>query len=124
LYESLQRYKDVFVTLSYAGSASLTLNAQPPKGCATEVPDSTCEVYLHIKGLVDINQERAKLVTKRKSSQDAKDQLRHRMAQPDYVHVPPFVKEQNEEKLVSLDQELSNIDKAIHTLDLLVNEQQ
>jgi len=113
----------VIVTLSYSGLVEITLNGLPPKGCATEVPDSTCEVYLHIKGLVDFNLERAKLVTKRKGTIDGKEQVEKRRAQADYAHVPQVIKERDDEKLLSLEQELASIDKAIATLDQLIQEE-
>jgi len=120
----LNRYKDVLITLSYLGSIEITANSTTtPKGCATEVPDNTCEVYLHIKGLVDFSQERTKLISKRKATQDNIDQLNAKMAQSDYTHVPATIKEQNDERLIALQQELASIEKAIKTLNHLLEEE-
>jgi len=123
LFNVLTTYKDVIITLSYIGNLEISLRAHtPPKGCATEVPDSTCVVYLHIKGLIDFTQERTKLVAKLKAAQDNKEQVLLRMSQADYVHVPQSVKEQMEEKLSSLNQEIASIEKAVLTLEQLLLE--
>jgi len=124
LKDLLVKYTEMIVTLAYLGNLEVTHDtAHPPKGCAAEIPDSTCEIYLHIKGLVDFNQEKTRLVTKLKQTQDNKDQLIARQGQADYAYVPDFIKEQNQAKLASLDQELTNVNNAVRTIQNLLDEQ-
>eukprot|EP00871_Galdieria_phlegrea_P001425 jgi/Galph1/2283/GphlegSOOS_G928.1 len=60
--------KDVIQTLSLAGSLKVfggDLQSDPiPGGCAMEVVDDSCEVYLVLKGLIDVEAEWKKLVAK------------------------------------------------------------
>jgi len=123
LQHLLSKYKNVVITLAFLGNLEVTMDSPTtPKGCATEVPDSTCEIYLHIKGLVDFNQEKTKMATKLKQTQDNKDELTARMNQGDYVYVPEFIKEQNVEKVSAYDREIASVTKAIHTLQQLLEE--
>jgi len=113
--ERLLRYERVFLALAYAGKLTVTVNAEPPQGCAADIPDSSCEIYLHIKGLVDIDQELSKLNTKFYNTDTQHQALLQRMGSSDYAKVPDNIKEKDNEKLEHLIVELENIQKAMKT---------
>jgi len=115
--ERLLRFEGVFVVLSYAGKLTVTVNEEPPLGCAADIPDSSCEVYLHIKGLVDIDQELSRLNTKFNNADTQYQALLQRMGSSDYDKVPDHVKEEDCEKREHLTVELENIKKAIKTFN-------
>jgi len=115
--ERLLRYEGVFVALSYAGKLTVTVNEEPPRGCAADIPDRSCEIYLHIKGLVDIDQELSKLNTKYNNAHSLRQTLLQRMDSSDYTKVPDHIKERDNEKLEHLTVELENVQKAMKTFN-------
>jgi len=112
----LEKYRKSIITLAYLDKLEVTVKAdKSPKGCAADIPDASCEIYLHIKGLVDIAQEIKRLTQKLTNSENQKKDLVVRMTQADYTMVPQEVRERNEEKLASLEDEIKLLENAIQT---------
>eukprot|EP00794_Sanderia_malayensis_P015714 gene15714-17299_t len=93
-----------------------------PNGCAVALVGEKCEVYLHIKGLVDIDKEIAKLEKKLSSTESQLCKLIEAMGIEDYdMKVPENVRKQNNEKSTQLTTEAEKIKRAIANLKEAAN---
>jgi len=115
----LNNYKNIIATLAYAGECEIRSHIEPIKGCAVGIPNENSIIYLHIKGMVDKTTEIKNLETKIKKLQEEIKSLSIRMNRIDYYLVPDEIKEQNKEKSISMNQELSNTQKALTVLSSL-----
>jgi valyl-tRNA synthetase len=106
-------YAAFIQVLTYCGETSVALNADIPAGSAAAIPNATAEVYLLIKGLVNVEQEVAKLNAKIANSQKQRDALAKKMALPTYKNVPETVQQGDSKKLQAFDDELKNLATAI-----------
>jgi valyl-tRNA synthetase len=107
------RHAALITVLSYSGETSINLNGEIPPASAASVPNATCEAYLLIKGLVNIEQEVAKLNGKIANNQKQRDLLTKKMGTSTYVNVPEAVRTGDSKKLQALDEELANLNIAI-----------
>lgn len=91
-----------------------TLNVeQQPEGCAVEIISESCQVYMLIKGLVDIKTEIDKLEKKKGKIQGDYDKLLKQTQNPQYHKVPQSLKEENQKKLEAYQEELNIASKSI-----------
>jgi len=96
--------KDIIETLALASDLSIlaAFRDDPvPPGCAIQVVDDSCEVYLLLKGLVDFDVEYKKLQAKAEEKRLQVQAYQQKMQAPGYDKVPQQVKQRNEEYLVS-----------------------
>jgi valyl-tRNA synthetase len=92
---AIAELRDTITFLSQSGSAEMLLNKQPPEGCAVEIVNESMEVYLMIKGLVDIAAEVKKLEEKKGKLQAEFDKLKKQTEGPNWAKVPEKVKADN-----------------------------
>jgi len=115
--EQLQKmilpYKEGITFLSNSEAAEIVVNQSTPAGCAVEIVNENCEVYLMIKGLVDIAAELDKLEKKKTKTEVDYDKLLKQTQGPNYHKVPDKLKQENTEKLSTLHQEIVTAEKAI-----------
>jgi len=115
----LHKYKNIMITLAYTGDIEIMCDIEPIKGCAVGIPNESSILYLHIEGLVNKEKEMKKLETKLKKTINEIESIEKRMNEPDYHMVPEEIKENNNEKLISLNQEKNNIELAISVISEL-----
>lgn len=112
--KSLEPLTDVLAFLSQSSQIELLLNStEAPEGCAVEIVNETCQVYLTIKGLVDISTEIEKLERKKVKTQGEFDKLDKQTKGPNYHKIPDNVKAENTKKLESLSSEIDIAAKTI-----------
>eukprot|EP00744_Colponema_vietnamica_P001718 GILI01002816.1.p1 GENE.GILI01002816.1~~GILI01002816.1.p1 ORF type:complete len:973 (-),score=377.56 GILI01002816.1:248-3166(-) len=85
-----------------------------PEGCAVDVVNDSLEVFLMVRGLIDVAAETAKLSKKKTVAQTALEQLKKKMTIPDYENkVPANIQEKNSQQLAALEAEIAAIDSAV-----------
>uniref|UniRef100_A0A3Q1FP25 Valine--tRNA ligase n=1 Tax=Acanthochromis polyacanthus TaxID=80966 RepID=A0A3Q1FP25_9TELE len=97
----VQKYSLQIQTLSYSQAVIPLIANQPvPEGCAVAIASDRCTVNLMLKGLIDVEKEVAKLMTKKGDLEKQMEKLRENMAKSDYKEkVPVKVQEQDAEKV-------------------------
>nr|XP_020466527.1 valine--tRNA ligase [Monopterus albus] len=111
----VQKYSLQIQTLS-SSQAIIPLTAgQPvPEGCAVAIASDRCTVNLMLKGLIDVEKEVAKLMTKKSDLEKQMDKMREKMTKNDYKEkVPVKVQEQDAEKLRQSQTELEKVKEAM-----------
>lgn len=111
----VQKYSLQIQTLSYSQAIIPLTATQPvPEGCAVAIASDRCTVNLMLKGLIDVEKEVAKLLTKRGDLEKQMEKLREKMAKSDYKEkVPVKVQEQDAEKLRQSQTELEKVKEAV-----------
>ncbi|KAG7216954.1 hypothetical protein INR49_001608, partial [Caranx melampygus] len=115
----VQKYSLQIQTLSYSQAIiPLTANQPVPEGCAVAIASDRCTVNLMLKtqdkGLIDVEKELAKLMTKKGDLEKQMEKLREKMAKNDYKEkVPVKVQEQDAEKLRQSQTELEKVKEAV-----------
>uniref|UniRef100_A0A3Q3F1S8 Valine--tRNA ligase n=1 Tax=Labrus bergylta TaxID=56723 RepID=A0A3Q3F1S8_9LABR len=111
----VQKYSLQVQTLSYSQAViPLTANQPVPEGCAVAIASDRCTVNLMLKGLIDVEKEMAKLVTKKGDLEKQMEKLKEKMAKSDYKEkVPVKVQEQDAEKLRQSQTELEKVNEAM-----------
>ncbi|XP_018527789.1 valine--tRNA ligase [Lates calcarifer] len=111
----VQKYSLQIQTLSYSQAIiPLTANQPVPEGCAVAIASDRCTVNLMLKGLIDVEKEVAKLMTKKGDLEKQMEKLREKMAKSDYKEkVPVKVQEQDTEKLRQSQTELEKVKEAM-----------
>uniref|UniRef100_A0A3P9PD96 Valine--tRNA ligase n=1 Tax=Poecilia reticulata TaxID=8081 RepID=A0A3P9PD96_POERE len=111
----LQKYSLQIQTLSYSQAViPLTAEQPVPEGCAVAIASDRCTVNLMLKGLIDVEKEVTKLMTKKGDLEKQMEKLREKMAKNDYKEkVPAKVQEQDAEKLRQSQTELQKVTEAI-----------
>ncbi|XP_023278259.1 valine--tRNA ligase-like [Seriola lalandi dorsalis] len=111
----VQKYSLQIQTLSYSQAIiPLTANQPVPEGCAVAIASDRCTVNLMLKGLIDVEKEVAKLMTKKGDLEKQMEKLREKMAKNDYKEkVPVKVQEQDAEKLRQSQTELEKVKEAV-----------
>ncbi|TNN81671.1 Valine--tRNA ligase [Liparis tanakae] len=102
-------------TLSYSQAViALTAKQPVPGGCAVAIASDRCTVNLMLKGLIDVEKEVAKLMTKKGDLEKQTEKLREKIAKSDYKEkVPVKVQEQDAEKLRQSQSELEKVNEAM-----------
>ena len=109
-------YTETIAFLSKSSQVNMVLNqSTTPEGCATEIVNETCEVYMLIKGLVDIAVEIKKLEQKKVKLQSDYDRIFKQTQSPNYHKVPESVKTDNTSKMETIQQEIKLTDKAVES---------
>ncbi|KAM9852346.1 valine--tRNA ligase isoform 2-T2 [Aulostomus maculatus] len=111
----VQKYSLQIQTLSYSQAViPLTGNQQVPEGCAVAIASDRCTVNLMLKGLIDVEKEVTKLITKKGDLEKQMEKLREKLAKSDYREkVPVKVQEQDTEKLRQNQTELEKVQEAM-----------
>ncbi|KAK2844778.1 hypothetical protein Q5P01_011437 [Channa striata] len=111
----VQKYSLQIQTLSYSQAIiPLTDNQPVPEGCAVAIASDKCTVNLMLKGLIDVEKEISKLMTKKGDLEKQMEKLREKMAKNDYKDkVPVKVQEQDAEKLRQSQTELEKVKEAM-----------
>ncbi|XP_012725768.2 valine--tRNA ligase [Fundulus heteroclitus] len=111
----VQKYSLQIQTLSYSQAViPLTSNQPVPEGCAVAIASDRCTVNLMLKGLIDVEKEVTKLMTKKGDLEKQMEKLREKLAKNDYKEkVPAKVQEQDAEKLRQSQTELEKVKEAI-----------
>jgi len=95
-------------SLSLAGDVQVQLNVQAPAGCAINVINESCDVFVDIKDLIDVAAEIQRMQGKRAQLATQRDNLLAKINQPQYEkNVPAAVKEEHAQKLANLEQEIA-----------------
>uniref|UniRef100_A0A672HPA1 Valine--tRNA ligase n=1 Tax=Salarias fasciatus TaxID=181472 RepID=A0A672HPA1_SALFA len=111
----VQKYSLQIQTLSYSQAVIPLTAGQPvPEGCAVAIASDRCTVNLMLKGLIDVEKEVAKLMTKESDLEKQMEKLREKMVKNDYKEkVPVKVQEQDAEKLRQSQTELEKVKEAV-----------
>uniref|UniRef100_A0AAQ4QIX4 Valine--tRNA ligase n=1 Tax=Gasterosteus aculeatus aculeatus TaxID=481459 RepID=A0AAQ4QIX4_GASAC len=111
----VQKYSLPIQTLSYSQAVIAVAAEQPvPGGCAVAIASDRCTVNLMLKGLIDVEKEVAKLMTKKGELEKQMEKLRGKMGKSDYKEkVPVKVQEQDAEKLRQNQTELEKVNEAV-----------
>lgn len=81
---------------------------------------SSCEAYLHLKGVIDVKKETERLLGKKEKAEGWIKKLLETMDAADYSEkVPVDVREANSEKLRQYEAELNKVAEAIKTISLI-----
>ncbi|KAK9500425.1 hypothetical protein O3M35_001693 [Rhynocoris fuscipes] len=89
---------------------------KPPQGCAILTVSDKCEVFLVLKGLIDLDKEMEKLKKKKENIIQVINKLETLMTSDDYKKVPEDVKALNSEKLNQNKIELEKVEDAFKIL--------
>lgn len=111
----VEKYSLQIQTLSYS-QAVLPVPASEavPGGCAVAIASDRCTVNLMLKGLIDVEKEVAKLMTKKADLEKQMEKIKEKMAKSDYKDkVPAKVQEQDTEKLRQSQTELEKVKEAV-----------
>jgi hypothetical protein len=87
---------DTIVTLGSLSQLAILFNEPAPTGCAVHIVDPTCELYLELKGTVDVNAETARLEKLISTKKNEIEQLRKRSFAPG---VPKEIQEKNAQRV-------------------------
>uniref|UniRef100_A0A8P4KK08 Valine--tRNA ligase n=1 Tax=Dicentrarchus labrax TaxID=13489 RepID=A0A8P4KK08_DICLA len=111
----VQKYSLQIQTLSYSQAIiPLTANQPVPEGCAVAIASDRCTVNLMLKGIIDVEKEVAKLMTKKGDLEKQMEKLTEKMSKSDYKEkVPVKVQEQDAEKLRQSQTELEKVKEAM-----------
>ncbi|XP_072317796.1 valine--tRNA ligase [Eucyclogobius newberryi] len=111
----VEKYSLQIQTLSYSREVVPVAAAQPvPDGCAVAIASDRCTVNLVLKGLIDVEKEVAKLMTKKAELEKQMEKVNEKMAKSDYGDkVPLKVREQDAEKLRQSRAELEKVKEAV-----------
>ncbi|XP_027145509.1 valine--tRNA ligase [Larimichthys crocea] len=111
----VQKYSLQIQTLSYSQAIiPLTATEPVPEGCAVAIASDRCTVNLMLKGLIDVEKEVAKLMTKKGDLEKQMEKLREKIGKSDYKEkVPVKVQEQDAEKLRQSQTELEKVKEAM-----------
>mmetsp|Transcript_10627 Transcript_10627/g.41279 ORF Transcript_10627/g.41279 Transcript_10627/m.41279 type:complete len:1065 (-) Transcript_10627:7-3201(-) len=90
-----------------------------PRGCAMEVADDAIVALVNLSGLVDTEQELARLSKQQEKKQSAVESLNKRMEGAGWDKIPEEVREKDEEAKRKLDDELAAISKAIALMEAM-----
>uniref|UniRef100_A0A3P8WTC0 Valine--tRNA ligase n=1 Tax=Cynoglossus semilaevis TaxID=244447 RepID=A0A3P8WTC0_CYNSE len=111
----VQTYSLQIQTLTYSQTVvPLTADQSVPEGCAVAMASDRCTVNLLLKGLIDVEKEVTKLMTRRGDLEKQLEKLREKMVKNDYKEkVPLKVQEQDSEKLRQSQTELEKVKEAV-----------
>lgn len=108
------RHKDLFLTLSSASDATVS-SEEAPDGCAVHILNESVEVYLVVKGIVDVKAEITKLEAKLKQLETSLLGWKKKLTAPNYeTKVPEAVRKLNSDKIASIEQEIATTNNAIN----------
>jgi len=119
MFDTLREYSDVIKTLGYAGSIELLQNSPSNEACAVNVVNMSCDVYVDIRDMIDVNVEISRLESKCSSLENQKETLLKKMNNPSYSKVPENIRNDNSQKLSSLEQEILSTKTAIENFSKL-----
>lgn len=110
-------------SLARVGDISITFNeSQPPLGAASAIPNSSTEIYVVIKDLVDVDTEIAKLNAQIKNLEEQIAGLEKKRADPNWeTKTPAKVKETLQTKLDAINSELTIARTAVENFKKLKN---
>ncbi|XP_015790635.1 valine--tRNA ligase [Tetranychus urticae] len=98
----------------------LQAGAIPPEGVPIPISDS-CQAYLGLKGIIDIDKEIESLKSKKEQREKMLKELTASMSDPNFLEkVPKEVQETRRQKIEELNGELSKIIKSIDDFSLIV----
>jgi len=108
---TLTPFTDVLRSLAFAGSVVLQHNTPPPsEGCAVNVVNTHCEVFVDLVDLIDIAQEIKRLEAKLENLNSQKEGVAKKLSNP---KLPEKVREENSKKLATFESEIAATAKAI-----------
>jgi len=114
-------HKDTIAFLSQSAEALILYNEKTvPAGCAVQIVNETCQVYMQIKDLVNIQAEIEKLEKKKEKLQADFDKILKLTHGQHYGKVPENVKKENSDKMASIEQEIGVTNKAIENFKKFV----
>jgi valyl-tRNA synthetase len=81
-----------------------------PHGCVSQSLDSECQLFLLVKGCINVEEECKKLKDKIDSSKSGLDQLKKQIEMPDYeTKIKTDIRDANATKLKSLEVEIETL---------------
>jgi len=114
LFDILSKSKDVVSFLTHSSDLVPAHNlTQQPEGCAVEIVSENCQIFMLIKGLVDISTEIDKLDKKKAKIQSDHDKLVKQTQGPHYQKVPQSLRDENQKKLEGYLEEIDIATKSI-----------
>eukprot|EP01102_Stenamoeba_stenopodia_P012148 TRINITY_DN379_c0_g1_i2.p1 TRINITY_DN379_c0_g1~~TRINITY_DN379_c0_g1_i2.p1 ORF type:complete len:1044 (-),score=309.33 TRINITY_DN379_c0_g1_i2:162-3293(-) len=113
LVDIFERHKGIFLSLSLASDVTVGAG-EAPEGCAVNILNEHVEVYLVVKGIVDIKAEIQKMEAKKKKLEGDLENWKKKLNAPNYeTKVPENVRKLNAEKITALTQEIQTTINAI-----------
>uniref|UniRef100_A0A3B4BJC1 Valine--tRNA ligase n=1 Tax=Periophthalmus magnuspinnatus TaxID=409849 RepID=A0A3B4BJC1_9GOBI len=110
----VDKYSLQIQTLSYSQAVVPVTDQPVPEGCAMAIASDRCTVNLMLKGLIDVEKEVAKLMTKKADLEKQMEKLKDKVSRSDYKEkVPLKVQDQDAEKLRQSQTELEKVNEAI-----------
>ena len=110
----LEPFKESIAFLAHCEVPEVRLNQKlPPEGCAVEVVDENCEVFLLVKGLVDIAAEIAKLEKKNERLQMEHEKLSKTISSSQYHKTPEAIRVENASRLEAMKQEMGTLSHSL-----------
>jgi len=101
-----------FFTSSTDPEVKLNMDAVP-EGCSVETVNENCQAYMTVKGLVNVEEEIAKLVKKKEKAEGDHAKLLKTTQAATYAKVPEAKQKENAAKLESLQSEITTTDATI-----------
>jgi len=116
LQKALTPLKEVARFLSQSSDMEIIVDGtNAPEGCAVEIVNENCQVYMLIKGLVDIAAEIKRLEKKRTGTQGEYDRMLKQMNGQGYHKLPDKLKEENSKRVDAFLQEIDIATKSIES---------
>ncbi|CAH1785803.1 unnamed protein product [Owenia fusiformis] len=119
--ETLSKHTEVIKTLSSAGGVEILAESSPvPEGCAIASVSANCQVYMKLKGLIDIAKEVTKLESNKMKLVASYNKLQGASEKADYAtKVPENVRQLNAEKMNDLNAEIEKLTNGIAMLNTM-----
>lgn len=120
--QSMLQHADDIKTLTKANSVSVIgPGEEPPLGCAVHIKSDQLQVFIMLKGLVNFEEEIAKLQKQLETKlQPLIDNLERKITAPGYDQVPEDVRTKNQQKMDQYLAEKQNVIKAVSNFQSLM----
>eukprot|EP01117_Protostelium_nocturnum_P006820 TRINITY_DN2451_c0_g1_i2.p1 TRINITY_DN2451_c0_g1~~TRINITY_DN2451_c0_g1_i2.p1 ORF type:complete len:1087 (+),score=407.29 TRINITY_DN2451_c0_g1_i2:115-3261(+) len=110
----LNQFHQTIPSFTQTSNHEVHLNmAAIPEGCTSDLANESCDVYMLVKGLVNIEDEISKLTKKKEKTQGDYDKLVKTTQTPSYSKVPETKKKENQSKLEMWKKEIETTESTI-----------
>jgi len=112
--ETLNSFGETLAFFTSSTDPEVKLNMDSvPEGCSVEIVNENCQAYMTVKGLVNIEEEIAKLTKKKEKTETDHAKLLKTTQAATYAKVPEAKQKENSAKLESLQNELTTTENTI-----------
>eukprot|EP01132_Coremiostelium_polycephalum_P010887 gene10887-13337_t len=108
--ENLTRFKShsqFIKVLAYASEIDVHISSESRPGCAVNIVNEHSSILIDLRGSIDVAQEITRLQAKKSQLETNKEAILKKINIPAYDKVPQKIKEDNENKLRALEEEIS-----------------